>query len=171
MGHAPSVLAFAQRSPWGVTLRRIIAGAAVAIVSFLFVVVVLWAPAVPLLTGVSAVACYAGGEAGATGPLLPDLLYGTSFKGQAVMWPDGFSARRAGGQVEVLNASRQVGATTGRVYHISTAPGDDNRQVDWAFPAAARCPYPWDFVDCGPAEHPFAPSDLGKQFCDLTLYP
>jgi hypothetical protein len=124
---------------------------------------------VHLLTGASG--CYAGGEGGTTGPLLADAHYGTRFKGQPVMWPDGFSARRAGGQVEVLNSSAQVVATTGRLYHNS------NAEVLWppapfgAFPAAAGCGYPWDFVDCGPVAHPFAPSDLGKQWCAPDHYP
>ena len=104
-------------------MRRIIAGAAVVIVLLGWAAWAHpWAPAVPLLTGVSAEGCFAGGEPGQTGSLLPDAQFGTSFKGQPVMWPDGFSARRAGDQVAVLNSSGQVVATTGRLYHISRAP-------------------------------------------------
>ena len=128
-----------------------------------------WKPAVHVLTGVSAEACYAGGEPGQTGPLLPDAQYGTSFKGKPVMWPDGFSARRAGDQVEVRNSHGQVVATTGRLYHISRAPLDNGdlgvEPTFGAYPAAASCSYPYDFVDCGPVGHPVALSDAGKQWC------
>lgn len=151
-------------------MRRIIAGAAVVIVLLGWAAWAHpWAPAVPLLTGVSAEGCFAGGEPGQTGSLLPDAQFGTSFKGQPVMWPDGFSARRAGDQVAVLNSSGQVVATTGRLYHISRAPlanGELGVEPTFgAYPAAAQCPYPYDFVDCGPVGHPSAPSDAGKQWC------
>ena len=151
-------------------MRRIIAGAAVAIVLLgLAAWAQPWVPAVPLLTGVSADTCYAGGEGGRTGLLLPDERFGTRFNGQPVMWPDGFKARPAGDQVEVLNSSGLVVATTGRLYHISRAPlanGDLGVEPTFgAYPAAASCPYEWDFVDCGPVGHPFAPSDAGKKSC------
>ena len=146
-------------------MRQVIAGVAVAIVLLGWMQP--WKPAVHLLTGANPHACYAGGEPGGTGPLLPDAQFGTSFDGQPVMWPDGFSARRAGDQVEVLNSFRLVVATTGRVYHISTAPLDpgEAEPTFGAFPAAALCSYPYDFVDCGPIAHPFAPSDAGKKWC------
>ena len=160
----------ANKSSSGDQVRRIIAGAAVAILLLgLAAWVQPWKPAVPLLTGVSADTCFAGGEPGQTGPLLPDERFGTSFNGQPVMWPDGFSARRVGDQVEVLNSSGLVVATTGRLYHISRAPlanGDLGVEPTFgAYPAAASCPYEWDFVDCGPVGHPFAPSDAGKKSC------
>lgn len=168
-----SMLASRQQVALGDRMRRIIAAAAVG------VIVVLgwtawsqpWKPAVPLLTGVSPDACYAGGESGQTGPLLPDERFGTRFRGQPVMWRDGYKARLAGGQVEVLNASGLVVATTGRLYHISAAPLDlaginDAAPTFGAYPAAApECGYPWDFVDCGPIGQPFAVSDAGKQWC------
>lgn len=151
-------------------MRWAIAGAVVAIVLLGWVQP--WKPAVHLLTGVNPDACYAGGEPGHTGPLLPDAQFGTSFDGQPVMWPDGFSARRAGEQVEVLDAFRLVVATTGRLYHISIAPLDavggmlGPDPTYGAYPAAAAsCRYPYDLVDCGPVAHPFAPSDAGKKMC------
>jgi hypothetical protein len=111
---------------------------------------------VPLLTG--SLSCYAGGESGPTGRLVVDPTYGTSFNGQPVMWPEGYTARRAGGEVEVLDANGNVKATTGRTYHISFAfapallPNDDG-SFDYAgptnaFPAAVDCGYAWDFIDC-----------------------
>jgi hypothetical protein len=112
--------------------------------------------AVPLLTG--NLGCYAGGESGPTALLVADPTYGTSLNGQPVMWPGGYTARRAGSQVEVLDAAGTVRATTGRTYHISFAyaPGltpNDDGSVDSvgparAFPAAADCGYAWDFIDC-----------------------
>jgi hypothetical protein len=111
---------------------------------------------VPLLTG--ALTCYAGGEGGPTAPLVVDAKYGTSFDGQPVMWPKGYTARRAGSEVEVLNTDGKVIATTGRTYHIARAnapelmPNDDGSfdgtPPPSAFPPAAGCTYPWDFVDC-----------------------
>jgi hypothetical protein len=106
---------------------------------------------VPLLTGVSPDACYAGGESGMTGPLVADATYGTSFNGRPVMWPVGFRARLAGDEVEVLDSGGRVRATTGRVYHISIAPVYDNSKLlerSNAYPAAVLCDYAWDFVDC-----------------------
>ena len=102
---------------------------------------------VKLLTGVGE-ACYAGGEQGATAPLVVDLQHGTSFAGRPVMWPIGFTARRAGAEVEVLDAEGNVRATTGRIYHISLAPAPYIAQSMNAYPAAVNCGYGWDFVDC-----------------------
>jgi hypothetical protein len=102
---------------------------------------------VRLLTG--ELGCYAGGEGGGTGPLLPDRESGTSFLGMPVMWPDGYTARRVGSAVVVLDSHRNIRAITGRTYHISRAysptvtPGDGG-----PFPAAVECGYHWDFIDC-----------------------
>ena len=111
---------------------------------------------IPLLTG--ATGCYAGGESGSTGPLVADPTYGTSFRGQPVMWPAGYSARRAGSEVEVLDATGRVRATTGRIYHISFASAygmdsDGSGSLTrvgpaHAFPAAVDCGYHHDFIDC-----------------------
>ena len=135
---------------------------------------------VPLLTG--ALSCYAGGEGGPTAPLVVDPKYGTSFNGQPVMWPSGYTARRAGSEVEVLNTHGKVIATTGRTYHIAHAyapelvPNDDGSfdgtPPPSAFPAAADCTYPFDFVDCTanptdswcqPHEPPHGPSPTPPQ--------
>ena len=107
---------------------------------------------VELLTGVSPVACYAGGESGMTGPLVVDPEHGTSLNGKPVMWPIGFTGRRVGVDVQVLDAEGRVRATTGRVYHISFAPVVPEHQelMDriGAYPAAVNCDYAWDFIDC-----------------------
>ena len=93
--------------------------------------------------------CYLGGEGGPTGQLAVDPKYGTSLDGRPVIWPEGFSARRAGDEIEVLDPSGNVVATTGRRYRISYRALTDPliRTAD-AIPAAVGCGYPWDFVDC-----------------------
>ena len=111
---------------------------------------------VPLLTG--ALGCYAGGEGGATGPLIAEPQYGTSWFGKPVMWPSGYTARRAGTEVAVLDTHGNVKAMTGRSYHMSQAfwpdqyPNDDGTfdgpGPHDAFPAAADCTYHHDFIDC-----------------------
>ena len=109
-----------------------------------------------LLTG--DLGCYAGGEGGPTAPLRVDARYGTSFDGRPVMWPAGYTARRVGTEVVVLDGDGNVKATTGRTYHIAHAyapmliPDDDGSlggfEPSDAFPAAAHCPYHHDFIDC-----------------------
>jgi hypothetical protein len=127
---------------------------------------------VDLLTGVDAISCYAGGETGMTGPLVVDPTYGTSFNGKPVMWRTGFTARRAGGEVEVLDSAGKVVATTGRLYHISIAPvsSEEKRRLMetiGAYPAAAECGYAWDFIDCGTPANPSAPSKDVASYCGL----
>lgn len=103
---------------------------------------------VPLLTG--DLGCYAGGENGPTALLVADPEHGTTFNGRPVMWPAGYTARRAGSEIAVLDSTGRVRAITGRSYHIAFAyvadiiPGDAAKP----FPAAVDCGYPWDFVDC-----------------------
>ena len=100
-----------------------------------------------LLTGV--IGCYAGGESGITDTLQLDPDYGTRFGGKPVMWPDGFTGvRLANGQVGVLNGAGILVATTGRRYEIAIAPVRDYELMNriGAYPAAAGCPYPQDFV-------------------------
>jgi hypothetical protein len=99
---------------------------------------------VQLLTGVSNQACYAGGEQGHDGQLLPDPEYGTSFDGQPLMWPEGFTAvRLAGGEVAVLDTTGKHIATTGRKYFIANGPvfGANIAVMEriGAYPAAAHC--------------------------------
>lgn len=114
---------------------------------------------VPLLTG--DLGCYAGGEGGSTAPLLAEPQYGTSFFGKPVMWPTGYTARRAGSEVEVLDTQGNVKATTGRTYHISRAYAPSLQREDDgsysgpgtppptnAVAAAAECTYHHDFIDC-----------------------
>ena len=93
---------------------------------------------VALLTGVNPDYCYAGGEQGVTALLIVDPTHGTSFDGRPVMWPVGFTGRRVGAEVEVLDAQGNVKATTGRTYHISYAPAPDSAQAINAFPAAVE---------------------------------
>jgi hypothetical protein len=96
--------------------------------------------------------CYAGGEGGATGTLAVDPKHGTSFLGHPVMWPAGYTARRVGAEVMVLDRDGEVKATTGRTYHISRAYAPDDGMYgpykDDAFPVAADCTYHHDFIDC-----------------------
>ena len=114
---------------------------------------------VALLTGVDPEVCYAGGESGLTDVLVADPIRGTSFGGRPVMWPTGYTARRAGSEVEVLDLEGRVRATTGRTYHISIAPiGPDGDASLIAYPAAAECSAPWDFIDCT--------ADPGNQYCE-----
>ena len=111
---------------------------------------------VPLLTG--DLGCYAGGEGGATGHLIAEPQYGTSWFGKPVMWPSGYTAWRIGTEVAVLDTHGKIKATTGRDYHISRAywpdqyPNDDGTfdgpGPHDAFPAAADCGYHHDFIDC-----------------------
>jgi hypothetical protein len=111
---------------------------------------------VPLLTG--DLGCYAGGEGGPTALLLAEPQSGTSVFGKPVMWPTGYTARRAGSEVEVLDTQGKVKATTGRTYHMSQAyapaliPNDDGtfdgRGPHDAFPVAADCTYHHDLIDC-----------------------
>src|SRR3954464_9172749 len=74
---------------------------------------------VELLTDV--LACYAGGESPLTAVLVADAEHGTTFNGLPVVWPVGFAGRRAGSEVEVLDAAGNVRAATGRRYWISAA--------------------------------------------------
>lgn len=107
---------------------------------------------VQLLTGVDS--CWAGGESssGITGVLVPDPSSGTSIDGTPIMWPVGFTGLRLfGGGVEVRDAEGKVLATTGRTYHMSMGRVSGTAattNIDGAFPAAANCGYPWDFIDC-----------------------
>jgi hypothetical protein len=127
---------------------------------------------VPLLTG--SLGCWAGGEQGSTAPLVADQVYGTSFGGRPVMWPGGYTARRVGTEVAVLDANGNIKATTGRTYHISyayapaltyptnDASGDRPKPTN-VFPAAADCGYAWDFIDCTAAAS--APGSPADQYC------
>ena len=96
--------------------------------------------------------CYAGGEGGATAQLIAEPKHGTSFLGRPVMWPAGYTARRVGTEVVVLDRDGNVKATTGRTYHISIAYAPDEGMYGPykgnAYPAAAECTYHHDFIDC-----------------------
>jgi hypothetical protein len=132
---------------------------------------------VELLTGVDG--CWAGGESssGISGLLVSDPGSGTAINGTPIMWPIGFTGRRAGGEVEVLNADGKIVATTGRTYHISmgvVSGGAASTNVGGAFPAAANCGYPWDFIDCTAAAdatgEPVAPNGGFTLIGEWQLY-
>jgi hypothetical protein len=105
---------------------------------------------VELLTGVSA-ECWAGAGPTVEGPLLSDPKAGTTIKqelsrGQPsdgsivpVMWPTGYTGRRVGLEVEVLDPAGNVVAVTGRRYLLEAGPvrGPDYQLINsvGAFPA------------------------------------
>jgi hypothetical protein len=125
---------------------------------------------IELLTGVTG--CYAGGESssGITGALVPDPNAGTAINGTPIMWPVHFTARRAGSEVEVLDEHGKVLATTGRTYHLSRGPVSGvSSDAGGAFPAAANCPYVWDFMDCTLAPGA-SPSYEYKSYCGYPEY-
>jgi hypothetical protein len=101
------------------------------------------ADSVQLLTGGDD-ACYAGGEHPGSGQLVAEGEYGTTFNGKPVMWPVGYTGRRVGAEVEVLDPSGTVRATTGRLYSIAQMPNYEES----VFRAAVDCGYEWDFNDC-----------------------
>lgn len=102
---------------------------------------------VPLLT--DEIACFAGGETGATDTLVADARSGTRFAGLPVIWPKGYTAHRAGPDVVVVDAGGTVRAVTGRTYHISHAWARSGVMNDGStYAAAVECGYAWDFVDC-----------------------
>ena len=111
---------------------------------------------VALLTGIEA--CYAGGEHPVfQGVLVPDPEFGTRIDGKGpVMWPVGYTARRAGlfwGEIEVLDEAGDVVATTGRAYMMAPVPGQrDEAQRLLERTGAIGSPncYGWDLVDCSP---------------------
>jgi len=164
-------------------MRRIAVAAGLAVVVALAVFVVGVHRASPvastepvaLLTGVDS--CWAGGAPGDGGLLTADAAHGTSLRGKPVMWPVGYSARRAGSEVEVLNAKGAVVATTGRVYYFAEARVSDPSKVntETTYLASADCPYFWSLIDCtavaqATREAP-ADSDLGQQrsYCSQIL--
>jgi hypothetical protein len=102
--------------------------------------------------------CYAGGEHPVTAELVADAEHGTTFGGLPVVWPLGFTGRRAGSEVEVLDPAGNVRATTGRIYWISMA-GFDQTKTD-VYPAAVECDYPWDFGQCDAIDEPALPSGI-----------
>ena len=112
---------------------------------------------VELLTGGNG-ACYAGGGEGTPGRLVAEGEYGTTYNGQPVMWPDGYIGRRAGAEVEVLDADGDVRATTGRFYRIMPTPDlSEEAERAGAIGASVDCGYPWYFVDLGTTTPPSIP--------------
>lgn len=78
--------------------------------------------------------------AAAGGPLIVDRTYGTAIiVGEVgsnppvpVMWPLGFSGRRVGSEVEVLDPDGMVVATTGRPYNLRGGFAHEDPRVFWA---------------------------------------
>jgi len=137
-------------------VRRVVAALALALC--LLGCQLITAERVQLLTGVDS--CWAGGETGQKGRLIVDPDYGTSFDGMPVMWPMGFTGERVGAEIHVRDGAGKVVATTGREYFISRGRVGSSESAQLmervgAFPAAANCGYPWDFVDCGLAPSPY----------------
>jgi hypothetical protein len=66
----------------------------------------------------------------ASGQLTVDATYGTAITDQGhtapVMWPPGYTGRRAGSEVEVVDASGSVRAKTGNHYQIEGGYGSQN---------------------------------------------
>ena len=78
--------------------------------------------------------CY---TAAAGGPLIVDRTYGTAIDVGSttpvpVMWPLGFTGRRSGSEVEVLDPDGKVVATTGRTYNLRGGFALDDPRVFWA---------------------------------------
>ncbi len=83
-----------------------------------------------------------------------------------VMWPVGFRGLRVGDQVVVLDAAGRAVAATGREYFISIGyvGSEEKRRLMesiGATTAAANCPYPADFIDCG------SPAAFQREVADL----
>jgi len=58
---------------------------------------------------------------GPSGDLVVHPQFGTALGSSPVMWPSGFTGRRAGSEVEVLDRDQRVVATTGRSYELLPA--------------------------------------------------
>ena len=80
---------------------------------------------VQLLTGTDPRGCYAGGEGQFEGLLVAGGEYGTTLNGKPVMWPVGWTGRRVGFEVEVLDGAGTVRAITGRRYRFAVGPIPD----------------------------------------------
>lgn len=65
------------------------------------------------------VSCYAGGASPFVGTLSADPVYGTTFDGKPAVWPVGYTGLRVGSEVEVVDDSGKVVATTGSRYYFS----------------------------------------------------
>lgn len=77
---------------------------------------------VQLLTGTDPHGCYAGGESHFEGLLAVDQKWGTSINGKPAIWPVGWTGRRVGLEVEVLDDAGKVRAITGRRYYFAVGP-------------------------------------------------
>lgn len=90
--------------------------------------------------------------ANTTGLLVPDASTGTAIVSEdmsrttaQVLWPVGFTARRSGDQVEVLDRGGHVVARTGQRYELLGGYNDDNQWiacVDGVYPPLWPSPKP-----------------------------
>lgn len=68
---------------------------------------------------------------GTFGKLIVDAKYGTALHGpdaiRPVVWPRGFTGRRVGSEVEVLDRGGRLVATTGKAYEIMYNTGPPGR--------------------------------------------
>jgi hypothetical protein len=127
---------------------------------------------VELLTGVvpqytAGGGCFLGSE---TGKLIVDSKYGTAFMTGAngivpVMWPPGFTGRRVGSEVVVLDPLGNALATTGRTYQIGglVRASEPHPEVSWdpndgsgtaRSDDGSRIDSPRVFVACGDSVSP-----------------
>jgi hypothetical protein len=91
------------------------------------------------------------------GELVVDATYGTAFiatgGGDAtplpVVWRSGFTGRRSGSEVQVVDPQGNVVAVTGHVYVFNGGyvnDGNENMDADWAW---SGIPVPRAFFSCG----------------------
>lgn len=103
---------------------------------------------VTLLTGGSG-GCFPGPQTGIRGVLVADPRSGTAVKSstgglELVMWPPGYTGRRTFfGEVEVLDTSGRVVATTGRKVALPRQALNETAEILYgAFPACAGVELP-----------------------------
>ena len=90
---------------------------------------------VELLTDNGAPGCYTTAARG--GQLIVDQTHGTAIHDGSdapvpVMWPLGFTGRRVGSEVEVVDPDGKVVATTGRTYNFRGGVTPEDPPVFWA---------------------------------------
>jgi len=118
-----------------------------ALMLLILVVATACGGSVSLLTGRGSLGPVADGDVScytdfAVGQLVVDAAYGAAIvengRPTPVMWPPGYTARRAGSEVEVLDPHGSVVARTGSRYQIEGGHGGENPAP--SSPAATSCP-------------------------------
>jgi len=124
---------------------------------------------VELLTGVDS--CWAGGAWGSEGLLVADPEYGTRFGGKPAMWPVGYTGRRVGSEVAVVDQAGRVVATTGRRYYFSQAhvaqPENVERMESLGAVPVGDCGYAWSLIDCTAAADATPVPEMQAARCGL----